>query len=696
MKKAIYFLSLPIILFAVWSFSNNTSKPSKIEPFIYNLPDTSILEPEAIHVKKAQVVTGLINYNHYSKKELNDDISSALLDEYISNLDYNRYYFQDSDIKRFNNYRYSLDDDLMKGRLETAYEIYNIYKQRFLERAKKNLEIIKKDFDFSIDEYLVVDREKAPWAKNDAELDELWRKRIKNEVLGLVLSNKTVEESREVIQKRYERLIKGMNQMKSEDVFQLYMNSFSVIYDPHTSYFSPFNSQNFNMDMNKSFEGIGARLQSQDDYTLVREIIPGGPAFKGKELKANDKIIGVAQGDDSEFTDVVGWRLDEVVGLIRGAKGTVVRLQILSDDDAPDATPHVVRLVRDKIKLEEQSASKKVISYDMNGKKYKMGVITIPSFYIDFEEYRSGIENYKSTTNDVRKLLTELDEEGVDGLIIDLRYNGGGALQEAIDLSGLFIKKGTIVQVKSSNGKIRVYADEDPAKVYNGPLTVMVNSFSASASEIFAGAIQDYKRGVIIGEQTYGKGTVQNLLDLQRYIEDEKGGVGQLKLTFSKYYRATGSSTQHNGVTPDIVLPSLYSQDEVGESSEPTALPWDEIASSKFIPENDLSDDILNTLKKSFNKRLNADDELKQLIANIQEIQKLRDRDKISLQKAKREKEAEEYNKNKAERDKLFGQDKESENADGTLKTEDPYLKNAMHVTVEMLEDKDYQKIHKK
>lgn len=682
MKKAIYFLALPLLLLAFWGFNQNTNSDPRPN-FEINLPDTSILKPQEVHKKKAVVVAGIINYNHYRQQKLNDEISSKMYDRYIEALDKGKYYFLKSDVAQFEGYRKRLDDFLAKGEIELAYDIFNILKQRQLERVERNLNILEKDFDFTKDEYLETDRESAGWAENTKDLDKVWEKRLKNEILTLLLTEKPLDECKDIVKKRYERFRKNIHQSNSEDVFDIFINSLSSTYDPYTTYFSPVQSQNFNMDINKSFEGIGARLVTQEDFTEVYEILPGGPAFKSKDLNVKDKIIGVGQGEEGEFTDVIGWRIDDVVSLIRGEKGTVVRLQILPGEAAANAKPKVVRLVRDKIKIEDQSAFKKVISSKQNGKEVKLGVIVIPSFYMDFDEYQSGIKDYKSTTNDVKKLLKELEAENVQGLVIDLRNNGGGLLKEAIDLSSLFIKEGPVVQVRESDGKIEVYKDEDPEKFYTKPLMIMVNTFSASASEIFAGAMQDYNRALIIGEQTFGKGTVQSLIDLQRYIKDEDGALGQLKLTRSKFYRANGSSTQHKGVSPDLVIPSLYEKDEYGESNYDTSLPWDEIASSNFTPENDLNEKVIKYLSDNYEKRKKDDEELVRLFSTIEKIKEIRKNDKISLNKATRESEGEAYEEIQKAYQELF---RAVQPGDEPLEeVKDLYLKNGLKILTEML-----------
>ncbi len=686
MKKALYILPLPILLLIFWSFSAGYApkKTSVSIDFEYTLADTSLIKPEAVHFKKAVLLANLIMHNHYSKKVLSDEISQKMFDKYLKDLDATHVYFMHEDIEKFIPYRAQLDDMLQEGNLDLAYAIFNIYKQRVLDRMKENIEFLSsdKEYDFSKDEFLDTDRENAGWAKNKAELDDLWRKQIKNSVLGLILSGKTQAESKEIIKTRFETYQRNILQMKSEDVFETYMNALTETYDPHTAYFSPINSQNFQMNINKSFEGIGARLQTQSDYTVITEVMPGGPAFRDKILKANDKIIGVGQGDNGEIRDVIGWRIDDVVALIRGEKGSIVRLQIIPASAGANEPPKVVRLVRDKINIEDQSASKKLYEIEEKGKKLKVGVITIPSFYINFEEYRQRKPDYKGTTNDVKKLIKELQDEGMDALVIDLRYNGGGALQEAIDLTGLFIKTGPVVQVRNTKGEIEVNSDENPELAYDGPLAVMVNSFSASASEIFAGAIQDYKRGLIIGEQTFGKGTVQSQIDLNKYVRDTDEDLGQLNLTLSKFYRITGSSTQHQGVIPDIQLPSIYGKDKVGESAQPNALPWDEIKSAKFSEVNQVNSSLVSKLKKSYEKRTVSDPSLKNLLAMIEEAQELQERSKISLNLEKRRVENEEYESKSKKREEILAQNAESEGSYKDIK--DAYLKNALHIIAEM------------
>jgi len=486
---------------------------------------------------------------------------------------------------------------------------------------------------------------------------------------------------------RYERLAKTFSQFNAEDVFGIYMNSITESYDPHTNYLSPRASDVFNQAMSLSLEGIGAQLQTDNDYTKIVKILPGGPAEKSDKIHVNDLISGVAQGDKGEIVDVVGWRVDEVVKLIKGPKGTTVRIQFIPASEGTGAAAREVTLVRDKIKLEDQAAKKKVINYQSNGRNMKMGVIELPSFYMDFEAYQKGDPDYRSTTRDVRNLITELQKEGVDGIVMDLRNNGGGSLEEAIQLTGLFIKNGPVVQVKSSDNRVAVYDDDDQKVLYNGPLVVMTNRFSASASEIFAGAIQDYGRGVIVGESTFGKGTVQKVLDLGRFI-DSSEPVGELKLTFQKFYRVAGSSTQHKGVIPDVKLPSALGDEQFGESSNPSALPWDVIKPANFTKVTDINGKVIADLNKSYQERVKVDPSLKKYITETEELKNNLSHTKISLNETKRKQEMDEQKKREAS-EKL---DTKLTNKEGlpqdAFKLDDEYLREGVLILSELVNKK--------
>jgi carboxyl-terminal processing protease len=535
-----------------------------------------------------------------------------------------------------------------KEDVSAAYDIYNVFQKRYYERMAYVMDkLIHQAFDYSIDEYYETDREKEPWAQSVDELNEIWRKIIKSQGLSLKLAGKTQSEIEETLTKRYERFIKNINQFNAEDVFSVYMNSVTEAYDPHTNYFSPKASDLFKQSMSLSLEGIGARLQTDNDYTKIFEILPGGPAEKSGKLQVNDLIIAVGQGEDGELVDVVGWRIDEVVKLIKGPKGTTVRLLLLPAETGVGGPSQELVLVRDKIKLEDQAAKKSVVNYQVDGKSLKLGVISLPSFYMDFDAYQKGDPNYRSTTRDVKKLIKELQGDGVDGIVMDLRNNGGGSLAEAIDLTGLFIKEGPVVQVKNSMNKVEIGMDDDKSVTYNGPLVVMTNRFSASASEIFAGAIQDYNRGVIAGESTYGKGTVQTVLDLKRFINNQDE-VGELKLTFQKFYRVTGSSTQNKGVIPDVILPSALSGKQYGESANLSALPWDVIKGTPFQKASDVNDKLIAGLNRSYQERMKYDQSLKQYISETEDLKKNLAQTRVSLNEEKRRKEMEEAERKKA------------------------------------------------
>ena len=520
------------------------------------------LQPDREQVIASLNVVELLKRHHYNKPPLDDARSAKIYEGYLKMLDPARSYFTAADIAQFDRWQKKFDDLLKSGDLEPGFIIYRTYLQRAEERLDQVDALLAEGvdkIDFSLDESLLVDREKAPWAKNQAELDDLWRKRVKDEVLRLKLAGKDSKDIQSLLQKRYKNQRKRLEQTRGEDVFQAYINAFAQTYDPHTNYLSPDNAENFDINMSLSLEGIGAVLQTDNEYVKVVRLVPAGPAEKSKLIAPADKIVGVAQGD-KEMVDVIGWRLDEVVKLIRGPKGSKVRLEVIPAANAPsDQTSKVVTIVREAVKLEEQAAQKSVLKLQHEGRDYKLGVIKVPAFYLDFKAYRAQDPNYKSTTRDVKRLLGELKQEKVDGVVIDLRDNGGGSLQEATELTGLFIDQGPTVLVRNSDGRVDVLADEEPGVFYDGPLAVLVDRLSASASEIFAGAMQDYHRALILGGQTFGKGTVQTIQPLNH---------GELKLTLAKFYRVSGQSTQHQGVLPDIAYPDIVDTKEIGEAAD--------------------------------------------------------------------------------------------------------------------------------
>lgn len=561
--------------------------------------DWEALQPDRDQVIASLNVVELLKRHHYSKPPLDDARSQKIYESYLKLLDPSRSYFTAADIAEFDRWRTQFDDFLKSGNLQPGFSIYKRHLARMEERLKFTLAQLEsnQEFDFSPDESLLVDRENAPWAKDAAALDDLWRKRLKDEVLRLKIAGKEPEAIRELLTKRYKNQLARLEQTRSEDIFQAYINAFAQTYDPHTNYLSPDNAENFDINMSLSLEGIGAVLQSDNEHVKVVRLVPAGPAEKSKQLAPADRIIGVAQAD-GEIVDVIGWRLDEVVKLIRGPKGSVVRLEIIPASNAPsDETSKVVSITREAVKLEEQAAKKSVLDLTHEGRQYKLGVIEVPAFYLDFKAFRAGDPNYKSTTRDVKRLLSELKKEKVDGVVIDLRNNGGGSLQEATELTGLFIDQGPTVLVRNSDGRVDVLADEDSGTYYTGPLAVLVNRLSASASEIFAGAMQDYHRALIIGGQTFGKGTVQTIQPLNH---------GELKLTLAKFYRVSGQSTQHQGVIPDISYPDVVDTKEIGESALPEAMPWDSIRPA-ISPELDPFKPFLAELKTRHDQRTETD-----------------------------------------------------------------------------------------
>lgn len=621
------------------------------------------LAPERRHEEIGQMVTQFIQRSHYNHVAVNDNLSSRVLDRYIDSLDGNRMYLLASDVEYFDQYRDQLDDFVKNKPLDPVYDMFEVYRTRVRERYEYALTVLEEEPDFTVDESFQFDRSEAPWAVTSDELDEIWRKRVKNDALRHALNDKTWDETREVLEKRYKRLLRRMEQVNSDDVFEGFMNAFAHTLDPHSSYLSPRNSEEYRIQMSLSYFGIGASLQPDDDYVKIINIIPGGPADIDGSLKPNDLITGVAQGEDGEIVDVVGWRLDDVVDLIRGPADSVVRLQIIPSDALPGSGERVIALTRGQVKLEEQAAQSDIVTIPNEGREWRIGVIEVPSFYRDYRALSSGDKDFTSTTRDVKRLIGELEEEGIDGLVMDLRGNGGGHLTEATALSGLFIDNGPVVQLRNSNGRISRLDDPDPvARVaYDGPLAVLVDRFSASASEIFAAAIQDYRRGVIIGQQTFGKGTVQNLYSLDQYMSPELSGdkgLGQLTLTIGKYYRVTGESTQHRGVDPDIALPSPIDAEQIGESVRDSALPWDTIQTTRFRAGEPL-DDTIQSLALNQTERSVSDPNYQWLLGGIRDYEEARSRDTVSLnieaRKGEREDEMERRLERENERRKSLG-----------------------------------------
>jgi carboxyl-terminal processing protease len=603
---------------------------------------TSILPPGAIAPTDAQRATArkvgrILEEAHYSRAPIDDKMSELVYTRYLDFLDGQRSYFLTSDIAEFAAYRLKFDDMIRTGDIEPAYLIFNRFQQRNRERMENAIALLKTEPDWTVNESFEFERAKAPWPATAAEMNELWRKRVKNDALSLILTGKQWPEAADILRKRYERVLKRVDQITPEDVFENLMNAYARSFDPHSSYFSPRNSEEYRIQMSLNYEGIGASLQLVDDYVTIMNVIEGGPAAVAGTLNTNDRITGVGQGKDGPFTDVIGWRLDDVVQLIRGKAGTNVRLQVLAAGAAPGTTEKVLDFVRNKVTLEAQAAHKEVKTVVRNGKTLKVGVITVPGFYQDIAAQNAGDQNYRSTTRDTLKLLKELKGENIDGLVLDLRGDGGGYLPEATALTGLFIDHGPVVQLRDTTGRLEVLDDPEPSPAYDGPLAVLVDRFSASASEIFAGAIQDYHRGVILGQRTFGKGTVQNLVPLDRW--SQKPTSGQLTVTIGKFYRVTGESTQHRGVEPDVKLPSPIDMKEVGESALDSALPWDRIAGVPFQASGGTAAaPAVAMLASEEDTRAQKDADYHWLVSDIAAIDTVREQHSISLNlKARRE-----------------------------------------------------------
>ncbi|NMP31437.1 carboxy terminal-processing peptidase [Thalassotalea sp. M1531] len=636
-----------------------------------------ILEPESQHATASKRITAQFTRAHYKQVKIDDLLSEQIFDRYIKQLDYAKNVFLASDVQGFEKYRDDFDQVIARGKLDIAYEIYNLNLQRRLERYEYALSLLEKPFDFTVEESYEFDREDAEFSVSEAELNELWRQKVKYDALNLTLAGKEWEKVQEVLGKRYRYAVKRLKQSESEDVFQLVMNSFARVVEPHTSYLSPRNAERFQMEMNLSLEGIGAVLRAEEDYTVIQSIVNGGPADKSKQLKAKDRIVGVAQ-DDDEFVDVIGWRLDDVVDLIKGPKGSNVRLQVLPGESDDESSIKTVSIVRDKIKLEDRAAKSEVYyenEQEQAGKK--LGVIKIPSFY-------------NNLSRDVKKEIESLKTEKVEGIIVDLRGNGGGSLTEATLLTGLFIDKGPVVQVRDGANRVQVNSDKDGYSYYDGPLTVMVDRYSASASEIFSAAIQDYGRGVIVGEHTFGKGTVQQHRGLGRVYDLYEKPFGSIQFTIAKFYRINGGSTQHRGVTPDITFPSAIEPGDWGESKEENALPWDQIAKARYNKLNDITTD-LNYLDSLHKERIKDNAEFKYLLTDIAEYKAEKDDKSISLNLAERKKKREDRKAKQLvrtnERLAMLGM-KAVENMDDLpdeLDELDPFLDEAAKITYDLV-----------
>jgi carboxyl-terminal processing protease len=640
MFKRFYFV---LALGAALACTAAPSKPTSV-------PGSANLEPTEQQSMVCKTVATFISKYNYKKVELNDSLSAVIYGRYLKSLDEGHNYLLASDVQDFDKYKNSLVDGVKNGNLNDVYYMFNVFQKRYVERIKYSIAQLDKTFDFTQKESFTYDRADLPWVTNEAAMNAEWTKRVKYDMLNLALASKDVAKNKEKLKKRYEDLLLQNSKLNTNDVFQIFMDDFTESIDPHTNYFDPFHAAQFNVEMSRSLQGIGATLESKNEYISIQALVPGGPADKSRQINAGDRILEVAQGKDGAFQDIVGWRIDNAIKLIRGTKGTIVRLKILPVGKTAADQPKIVEIVRDKIVLKDQLVKQEIKTYNNNGKTYKIGIINVPAFYADMSAYQAGATNYNSTSRDMKLVLDSLKRAGVDGIVVDLRSNGGGLLNEAISLTGLFIKTGPVVQVRDSRNDIDVDKDQDPSVAYTGPMAVLIDRFSASASEIFAGAIQDYGRGLVLGTQSYGKGTVQNQIDLDKVITPsiaEQLGItnkkptstgsentfGQLNLTIAKFYRISGSSTQHKGVIPDIKFPSLIPLDKYGEDTDPSALPFDIITRSDYVKVGDVAP-VVPQLAKLHEQRVNNSPSFKALKETLEEYRRKDKENSVTLNEA--------------------------------------------------------------
>lgn len=646
----------------------------------YSLDDLPKLAAESQHVTASKRIASYFTRYHYSRVELDENMSEKIFNRYLDQLDYNRMFLLQSDIDEFSQHQGKFHEFLLEGKLDVPYEIYQLSLQRRYERYAQALSILDDaEFDFEVEgERFYYDRTEEAWPETSAELDQIWEQRIKNDALNLAMAGREHDEILENLERRYQSAIQRLTQSQSEDAFSTVMNAFARSVEAHTSYLSPRNAERFQQNMNLQLEGIGAVLQSEYDYTVIRSLVPGGPADQSGELAVDDRIIAVAQGD-KEFVDIIGWRLDDVVDLITGPKGSTVRLQVLKDSQGSGGTPETVEIVRDKVRIEDREAKAEVKTLDEGDyAERRVGVVEIPGFY-------------NNLSRDVHKLIVDLKEQDVEGIIVDLRGNGGGSLSESITLTGLFIKEGPVVQVRDSSGRVEVNRDTDGEVLYDGPLTVMVDRFSASASEIFAAAIQDYNRGIVLGEQTFGKGTVQQHRGLQRRFDFYSNPLGSIQYTIAKFYRIDGGSTQHRGVVPDILFPSAIEPDDFGESRADNALPWDQIDAVEYERFDWMSEELLESLTQSHTTRIADNPEFAYIYEDIERFRERRDRDFISLVQSEREAESEADSQLRLQRinERLVRAGLEpveaAEDADERYRSPDAYLDEALRITLDFI-----------
>ncbi|MBO2607995.1 carboxy terminal-processing peptidase [Shewanella algae] len=650
------------------------------------------LQQEPQHKVASKRITGLFSRSHYHRFDLDDAFSQQIFKRFLEQLDYRRNVLLQSDIDSFKVYANQFDDMVRSGDLEPAYKMYDLVQQRRYERFAYALSLLDKEMDFNqAGDAYVFDRKDAAWPKDEAELNELWRQRVKYDALNLKLTGKEWPEIVDVLGKRYNNAIKRLKQTNSEDVFQGLMNAFARSVEPHTSYLSPRNAERFQMEMNLSLEGIGAVLQMEDDYTVIKSLVAGGPAALSEKLAPEDRIVGVGQ-EGKEMVDVIGWRLDDVVDQIKGPKGSKVTLQVLPKKGGSNAKPINVTVVRDKIRLEDRAATSKIVEPETGPyAQRKIGVIQIPGFYMDL-------------SRDVAKELQTLNEAKVEGVIIDLRGNGGGALTEATLLTGLFIDQGPVVQIRDANGRISENRDNDGKSYYDGPLTVMVDRYSASASEIFAAALQDYGRALIIGESTFGKGTVQQHKSLGRIYDLYEKPVGHVQYTIAKFYRINGGSTQLKGVTPDIPFPSALEPGEYGEAEEDNALPWDKVPVAKYQPLGEIGAEMVSNLAKRHESRIKQDVEFGYILQDIGEFKKHHKEKSVSLVESERlaerdkddQKQLARLNERRVDHGleplKSLDDDENVSEDEKKIETPDAFLDEAVYITLDMV---DYQRLAK-
>ncbi|MBM7043888.1 carboxy terminal-processing peptidase [Rhizobium lusitanum] len=608
-----------------------------IAPSAYALETGSppVLAPLEQQAQAAHLSAQFLTRFHYKPVPLDDALSAKIMNRFIKSLDPDRVLFLQADIDKFMADSAKIDDAINQEDLQIPFSIFNVYEQRVVDRMNYARSLLKQGFDFSVQEDYSLLRDKEPWPQSEAESDELWRKRVKSDWLRLKLAGKADAAIRDTLDKRYENSLERAYKYKSDDVFQSFMDAYTTSVDPHTDYFGATASAEFDISMKLSLVGIGAVLQERDDYTTIRELVPGGPAQLSGKLAVGDRITGVGQGENGAIKEVVGTRLDEIVQMIRGAKDSVVRLDILPADAGPDGKHRLISLVRDKISLEKQAAQKTILSVKDGDATRKIGVITLPAFYEDFEARRKGDKDYRSASRDVAKLLVELKQDNVDGVLVDLRNNGGGSLSEAIDLTGLFVGKGPVVQQRDAGGKVDVESDDLPVPAWTGPLGVLINRGSASASEIFAAAIQDYGRGVIVGEPSFGKGTVQTVVNLDQVAHNIKPKFGELKLTVAQFFRVNGGTTQLRGVTPDISLPALSDPKSFGEASYDNALPWTQVKPANYAPDGDIKT-LLPQLQSRHDTRIKNDPDFQRFVEDIGELKAQREKKVISLNETER------------------------------------------------------------